>query len=67
LAAAARVDSAQGDYPFGFMAVITGAPRANNARAREACCLLEFPRAAFLEIYNGNSGATVYLKTFTTN
>ena len=30
--------------------------------AREACCLLEFPRAAFLEIYNGNSGATVSLQ-----
>ncbi len=45
----------------GFMAVITGAPRANNARVREACCLLEIPRAAFLEIYNGNSGATVSL------
>ena len=45
----------------GFMAVITGAPRANNARAREACCLLEIPRAAFLEIYNGTSGATVSL------
>jgi len=45
----------------GFMAVITGAPRANNARVREACCLLEIPRDAFLEIYNGNSGATVSL------
>ncbi|MCC6210208.1 MAG: cyclic nucleotide-binding domain-containing protein [Burkholderiales bacterium] len=46
----------------GFMAVITGAARANNARAREACCLLEVPRAAFLEIYNGDSGATVSLQ-----
>ena len=46
----------------GFMAVINGAPRANNARAREACCLLELPRAVFLEIYNGNSGATVSLQ-----
>ena len=45
----------------GFMAVINAAPRANNARVREACCLLEFPRAAFLEIYNGASGATVSL------
>jgi CRP-like cAMP-binding protein len=45
----------------GFMAAINAAPRANNARAREACCLLEFPRAAFLEIYNGVSGATVSL------
>jgi CRP-like cAMP-binding protein len=46
---------------IGFMAVITGAPRANHARAREACCLLEIPRAAFLDIYNGASGATVSL------
>lgn len=45
----------------GFMAVINAAPRANNARVREACCLLEIPRAAFLEIYIGNSGATVSL------
>lgn len=44
---------------IGFMAVITGAPRANNARARESCCLLEIPKAAFLEIYNDNSGTTV--------
>ena len=29
----------------GFMAVITGAARANNARARETACLLEIPRA----------------------
>ena len=45
----------------GFMAVINAAPRANYARAREACCLLEFPRAAFMNLYNGNSGATVSL------
>jgi CRP-like cAMP-binding protein len=43
------------------MAAITGAPRANHARAREACCLLELPRDAFMEIYNGSSGATVSL------
>jgi CRP-like cAMP-binding protein len=46
----------------GFMAVINAAPRANNARAREACCLLEIPREAFLEIYNGTSGTTVSLQ-----
>jgi CRP-like cAMP-binding protein len=46
----------------GFMAVINAAPRANNARAREACCLLEIPRAAFLEIYDGGSGTTVSLQ-----
>jgi CRP-like cAMP-binding protein len=46
----------------GFMALINAAPRANNARAREACCLLEIPRAAFLDIYNGASGAAVSLQ-----
>jgi CRP-like cAMP-binding protein len=45
----------------GFMAVINAAPRANNARAREACCLLELPRNAFLEIYSGSSATTVSL------
>ncbi len=45
----------------GFMAVINSAPRANNARVREACCLLEIPQSAFLEIYNGASGTTVSL------
>ena len=45
----------------GFMAVITGAPRANNARAREACLLLELPRAAFMEIYDGDTGTSVSL------
>ncbi|TAK43181.1 MAG: cyclic nucleotide-binding domain-containing protein [Betaproteobacteria bacterium] len=45
----------------GFMAVINDAARANSARVREAACLLEIPSAAFLEIYNGASGATVSL------
>ncbi len=45
----------------GFMAVIDAAARSNNARVREACCLLELPRAAFLELYNGASGAAVSL------
>jgi len=45
----------------GFMAVINDAPHANHSRAREACCLLEIPRPAFLDIYNGASGATVSL------
>ena len=45
----------------GFMALINSAPRANNARAREACCLLELPRATFMEIYDGSSAATVAL------
>jgi CRP-like cAMP-binding protein len=46
----------------GFMAVINGAARANNAIAREACCLLELPSEAFMEVYNGGSGATVSLQ-----
>ena len=45
----------------GFMAVINSAPRANNARAREACCLLELPRDAFLDLYDGSSATTVSL------
>ena len=45
----------------GFMALINSAPRANNARAREATCLLELPRAAFMEIYQGASASTVAL------
>ncbi|HUK05048.1 MAG TPA: cyclic nucleotide-binding domain-containing protein [Burkholderiales bacterium] len=45
----------------GFMAAITGAPRANNARAREACCLLELPREGFMAVYNGDSATTVSL------
>ena len=46
----------------GFMALINAAPRANNARVRETCCLLEIPQAAFLEIYNDSSGTTVSLQ-----
>lgn len=45
----------------GFMAVINAAPRANNARARENACLLELPRAAFMELYGGRSATTVSL------
>ncbi len=45
----------------GFVALLRGAAHGGNARAREAACLLEIPRAAFLEIYSGNSGATVSL------
>jgi len=46
----------------GYMGVLRGAPRAGNARAREAACMLEFPRRAFLEVYNGSSGASVSLQ-----
>ena len=45
----------------GFVALLRGAAHVGNARVREACCLLEIPRAAFLELYNGDSGATVSL------
>jgi CRP-like cAMP-binding protein len=45
----------------GYMAVINDAPRANHARAREACALLELPRDPFLALYNANSGTTVSL------
>lgn len=45
----------------GFVALLRGATHGGNARAREACCLLEIPRAAFLEIYKGSSGTTVSL------
>ena len=46
----------------GFMAVINRASRANNARVREGCLLLEIPAVDFLELYNGSSGATVKLQ-----
>ena len=45
----------------GFVALLRGATHGGNARAREACWLLEIPRAAFLEIYNAASGTTVSL------
>lgn len=45
----------------GFMGVLRGAVHAGNARVREACCLLEIPRPAFLAIYEGGSGTTVSL------
>ncbi|MGQ0656135.1 MAG: cyclic nucleotide-binding domain-containing protein [Betaproteobacteria bacterium] len=46
----------------GFMAVVNDAPRANDARVREDCCLLEIPRAAFMATYRGNSSLTVSLQ-----
>lgn len=45
----------------GFMGVLRGSVHAGNAHVREACCLLEIPRAAFLALYEGGSGATVSL------
>lgn len=46
----------------GFMSTLRGAAHAANARVREAACLLEIPRAAFLALYEGSSGATVSLQ-----
>ena len=45
----------------GFMGLLRGAGHAGNARVREACCLLEISRQKFLQIHNGNSGASVSL------
>lgn len=45
----------------GYVALIRGATHGGNARVRESCCLLEIPRAGFMEVYEGNSGATVSL------
>ncbi|MBM3347906.1 MAG: cyclic nucleotide-binding domain-containing protein, partial [Betaproteobacteria bacterium] len=45
----------------GYVALIRGAPHGGNVRVREACCLLEIPRAGFMEVYEGSSGATVSL------
>lgn len=45
----------------GFMAVIGSASRANNARVREGCALLEVPARAFMDLYHGDSGTTVSL------
>ncbi len=45
----------------GYVALIRGAPHGGNARVRESCCLLEIPRAGFMQVYEGDSGATVSL------
>ena len=57
----ARVVTALIFMAHGTQKLLNFPPRANNARARESCCLLEIPRAAFLEIYGGTSGTTVSL------
>jgi len=43
----------------GYMATLNGAPHGGNARVRESATLLEFPREALFEIYNGTSAASV--------
>lgn len=45
----------------GYMALIDGAPRANSARVRERCTLLEMPAPGFLALYEGAGGVTVSL------
>lgn len=45
----------------GYVALVRGAAHGGNARVREACCLLEIPRAGFMEAYEGSSGTTVSL------
>jgi CRP-like cAMP-binding protein len=46
----------------GYVALLRGAPHGGNARAREACCLLELPRERFLEAYAGDGGMAVSLR-----
>ena len=44
---------------IGYMSLIDGAPHAASGKAREAAVLLEFPRAEFLRLYQGNSSAAM--------
>lgn len=46
----------------GHVAVLEGAAHSASARVRETACLLEFPRAPFMAIYEGGSGASVSLQ-----
>jgi CRP/FNR family transcriptional regulator, cyclic AMP receptor protein len=43
----------------GYLALLEGAPHAAHARVRERACLLEFPKTAFLKIYEGSSRTAV--------
>lgn len=45
----------------GFMAVLNETPRSSDARVREDCCLLEIPRAAFMDAYDGKASLTASL------
>lgn len=60
-AAVRRVAIAGPGELVGYMGVLRGAPHTASARVREDACLLEFPRAAFLALYGGTSGASVSL------
>jgi len=46
----------------GYLAVLERANHAASARVREGACLMEIPAARFLELYNGNSAASVALQ-----
>lgn len=46
----------------GYLAVLEGAPHGASARVRESACLLEFRAARLLDLYNGDSGASVSLQ-----
>jgi CRP-like cAMP-binding protein len=46
----------------GYLAVIEGAPHAAAARVREGACLLEIKATRFLELYRGDSAASVALQ-----
>ncbi|HEV8097052.1 MAG TPA: cyclic nucleotide-binding domain-containing protein [Burkholderiales bacterium] len=47
---------------LGYLAALEGAAHAASARVRERATLLEFPRAVFLALFNGGSGASVSLQ-----
>ena len=47
---------------IGYLAVLAGAAHAECARVRERAVLLEFPRTAFLALFNGGSGTSVSLR-----
>jgi len=47
---------------IGYLAVLERRPHGASARIREQACLLEFPAAGFLELYEGPSGTAVRLQ-----
>ncbi len=47
---------------IGYLAALEGKVHAASARVREPALLLEFPRDAFLTLFNGGSGTSVSLQ-----
>jgi CRP-like cAMP-binding protein len=47
---------------IGYLAALEGAAHGASARVRERAVVLEFPRAVFLALFNGGSGASVSLQ-----